>query len=103
MVVLVDALERVRGDDHRSASDPVARVHEQIADAPAVLPDQEVVNMTDLAVAGMNVVPGALLDAVERALGSCHAFVSLGSAPHSALGKAQADAASAPAVLNGGR
>ena len=64
---LVYALDRLGRDDHRSAADPVARIHQEIADAPAFLSDQKVIDVTDLSVPRVKVVAGALLDAAKMA------------------------------------
>src|SRR5262245_3336042 len=63
--IFVDAFDRLGRDDHRSAADPVARIHQEIADAPAFLADEKVIDVTNLSVASMKMIAGALLDAAE--------------------------------------
>ena len=61
----IDAFEDRRRDYHPLAADPVARVDDQIVDPPARFVDQEIVDVSDLAVAGLNVIAGDLFRAAQ--------------------------------------
>ena len=62
---LVDLRDERRRQQDGAPAHPVARVEQQVADPPAVVADEEVVDVTDLAVLRRHVETGHLLDASQ--------------------------------------
>src|SRR6185312_2013149 len=64
----VDRTDPLRRDQHLAAGEPVARIDDHVAHAPALLLDQEILDMADVAVAGADAMAGGIADAEERAV-----------------------------------
>ena len=62
----IDPLNPARREQHGLPADPVAGVDLQIADAPRVFVDDEIVDVPDLAVQRMDVIPADVLAAEDR-------------------------------------
>src|SRR5579859_7543324 len=64
----VDGADPLRRDQDLAPRQPVARVDDHVAHAPALLLDQEILDMADIAVAGADGVAGGITDAEERGI-----------------------------------
>src|SRR5271166_3383636 len=61
----IDFLDRPWGDQNLFARPPVRRVDDEIMDAPIGILQEEVLDVTDLAVAGVDMIPGDRFNAAE--------------------------------------
>ena len=67
----IDPVCPFRGDNHGAASNPIARVHEQIPDSPRVIVHNEVVDVANLAVQRLDVIPDNFPGASQMLLFGC--------------------------------
>ena len=64
----LNRLYRQRRDQYFGPGPPVLGFDDEVADAPIVILDEEVFDMTDLAVAGMYMISGDLPDAAKSGI-----------------------------------
>src|SRR5277367_2725439 len=60
-----DRLDRVRGDQHVLSEPPVASIDDKVMEAPVLIVEQEVLDMTDFAVDRANMVSHHFHDALQ--------------------------------------